>query len=129
MSIYAAIRSILVGNTSLKGKIYPVATPQGTQLPYAVMNAISNVPTNTKAEASTMDRYRIQISTFSKDFDQCIDIKNQIRALLENVINKESEGITIQVSSFQNEVDGIEQMSNLDGVFYNYSDYYFFVTR
>jgi len=133
MSIYSAIRSILVADatlTSLVGsKIYPNAAPQGTQSPFVVINVISNLPTNTKAQASTMDRYRIQVSTFSTDFDTCQTVKNRIRVLLENVINTTSSGTTIQVSQFQNEVDGIDQMSTLDGTFYNYSDYFFFVTR
>jgi len=133
MGIYSAIRSILVADatlTSLVGsKIYPNAAPQGTQSPFVVINVISNLPTNTKAQASTMDRYRIQVSTFSTDFDTCQTVKNRIRVLLENVINTTSSGTTIQVSQFQNEVDGIDQMSTLDGTFYNYSDYFFFVTR
>ena len=133
MSIYSAIRSILVADatlTSLVGsKIYPNAPPQGTQSPFVVINVISNLPTNTKAQASTMDRYRIQVSTFSTDFNTCQTVKNRIRVLLENVINTTSSGTTIQVSQFQNEVDGIDQMSTLDGTFYNYSDYFFFVTR
>lgn len=133
MSIYSAIRSILVADSTLVNlvgsKIYPNAAPQGTQSPFVVINVISNLPTNTKAQASTMDRYRIQVSSFSTDFDTCQTVKNRIRVLLENVINTTSSGTTIQVSQFQNEVDGIDQMSTLDGTFYNYSDYFFFVTR
>ena len=133
MSIYSAIRSILVADstlTSLVGsKIYPNAAPQGTQSPFVVINVISNLPTNTKAQASTMDRYRIQVSTFSTDFDTCQSVKNRIRVLLENVINTTSSATTIQLSQFQNEVDGIDQLSTLDGTFYNYSDYFFFTTR
>ena len=133
MSIYSAIRSILVADATLTGlvgsKIYPNAAPQGTQSTFVVINVISNLPTNTKAQASTMDRYRIQVSTFSTDFDTCQTVKNRIRVLPENVINTTSSGTTIQVSQFQNEVDGIDQMSTLDGTFYNYSDYFFFTTR
>ena len=133
MSIYSAIRSILVADSTLVNlvgsKIYPNAAPQGTQSPFVVINVISNLPTNTKAQASTMDRYRIQVSSFSTDFDTCQTVKNRIRVLLENVINTTSSGTTIQVSQFQNEVDGIDQMSTLDGTCYNYSDYFFFVTR
>lgn len=133
MSIYAAIRTILVADSALTGlvgqKVFANAAPQGTQLPFIVMNVISNTPTNTKQEASTMDRFRVQISSFGNDFDNCQAVKNRVRILLENINKVTSVNVAIQNSQFQNEVDGIEQLSSLDGVFYNYSDYYFFATR
>lgn len=115
-------------------KIQPVQLSQGTIIDSngaVVFNIISTTPTNTKQESSTLDRYRIQVTTLSTSFTSCTTLSGQIRQALENVINQDvlSDGTIVQCSTFEGEVNGIDSGAGLDGVYYIHQDYYFWTTR
>ena len=114
-------------------RIYPTQAPQGISVttPFVVMNTISTTPTNTKKEASTLDRVRIQVSIFGNSYSSISDAAQTIRGALENVINDDvlDDGTLIQCSTFEGQVDGIDSGAGLDGVYYIHQDYYFWITR
>jgi hypothetical protein len=114
-------------------RIYPTQAPQGISVttPFVVMNTISTTPTNTKKEASTLDRVRVQVSIFGNSYSSISDAAQIIRGALENVINDDvlDDGTLIQCSTFEGQVDGIDSGAGLDGVYYIHQDYYFWITR
>jgi hypothetical protein len=114
-------------------RIYPTQAPQGISVttPFVVMNTISTTPTNTKKEASTLDRVRVQVSIFGNSYSSISDAAQTIRGALENVINDDvlDDGTLIQCSTFEGQVDGIDSGAGLDGVYYIHQDYYFWITR
>jgi hypothetical protein len=95
------------------------------------MNTISTTPTNTKKEASTLDRVRVQVSIFANSYSSISGAAQTIRGALENVINDDvlDDGTLIQCSTFEGQVDGIDSGAGLDGVYYIHQDYYFWITR
>ena len=114
-------------------RIYPTQAPQGILVtsPFIVLNTISTTPTNTKKEASTLDRTRIQVSIFADSYAAISLTANDVRLQLENVINQDvlSDGTITQCSTFEGQVDGIDSGAGLDGVYYIHQDYYFWITR
>jgi hypothetical protein len=121
------------GAVSGDNRIYPTQAPQGISVttPYVVMNTISTNPTNTKKEASTLDRVRVQVSTFGNSYSSITEACRIIRNSLENVINQDvtGDGTIVQCSTFEGQVDGIDSGAGLDGVYYIHQDYYFWITR
>lgn len=116
------------------GYVYPAQIPQGiviNESGLAVYNIISTTPTNTKQEGSTLDRYRVQVSYFCTNYDNVYSFANSVRPYLENVINEDvtGDGTIVQCSTFEGQIDGINQFSGLEGVYYIYQDYYFWLTR
>lgn len=120
--------SAVVGN-----RIYPTQAPQNTNVstPYVVLNTISTTPTNTKKEASTLDRVRIQVSIFGNSYQTISENAESIRDYIGNLINRDilSDGTILQCSTFEGQVDGIDSGAGLDGVYYIHQDYYFWITR
>ena len=114
-------------------RIYPAQAPQGINVssPYVVLNTISTTPTNTKQQASTLDRVRIQVSIFANSYSNMSTQAKRIRESLENVINQDvlGDGTITQCSTFEGQVDGIDSGAGLDGVYYIHQDYYFWITR
>ena len=124
----------LINDANVVGsRIYPTQAPQGILVtsPFIVLNTISTTPTNTKKEASTLDRTRIQVSIFADSYAAISLTSNDVRLLLENVINQDvlSDGTIVQCSTFEGQVDGIDSGAGLDGVYYIHQDYYFWITR
>jgi CRISPR/Cas system-associated endoribonuclease Cas2 len=95
------------------------------------LNTISTTPTNTKKEASTLDRVRIQVSIFQNSFSNISTQASRVRQILENIINEDVllDGTIVQCSTFEGQVDGIDSGAGLDGVYYIHQDYYFWITR
>jgi hypothetical protein len=126
---------LIQGSNALSSndRIYPTQAPQGISVttPFVVMNTISTTPTNTKKEASTLDRVRVQVSIFGNSYSSISDAAQTIRGALENVINVDvlGDGTLIQCSTFEGQVDGIDSGAGLDGVYFIHQDYYFWVTR
>jgi hypothetical protein len=126
---------LIQGSNALSSndRIYPTQAPQGISVttPFVVMNTISTTPTNTKKEASTLDRVRVQVSIFGNSYSSISDAAQTIRGALENVINVDvlGDGTLIQCSTFEGQVDGIDSGAGLDGVYYIHQDYYFWITR
>ena len=125
----------LIGDsgTNCGVRVYPTQAPQGVSVtsPFAILNTISTTPTNTKKEASTLDRTRIQVSIFADNYYKINEAAGQVRTALENVINEDvtGDGTIVQCSTFEGQVDGIDSGAGLDGVYYIHQDYYFWITR
>ena len=114
-------------------RIYPTQAPQGVSVttPFVVLNTISTTPTNTKKEASTLDRVRVQVSIFGNSYQTISENAESIRDYIGNLINRDilSDGTILQCSTFEGQVDGIDSGAGLDGVYYIHQDYYFWITR
>lgn len=114
-------------------RIYPVQAPQGVSVntPFVVLNTISTTPINTKQEASTLDRVRVQVSTFGTSYASISSTTETIRQYLENVIDEDvtGDGTITQCSTFEGQVDGMDSGAGLDGVYYIHQDYYFWIER
>ena len=124
----------LINDANIVGnRIYPTQAPQNTLVtsPFIVLNTISTTPVNTKQEASTLDRIRIQLSIFGDSYAIISQTASDVRSLLQNVINQDvlSDGTITQCSTFEGQVDGIDSGAGLDGVYYIHQDYYFWITR
>ena len=86
-------------------RVYPTQAPQGVSVtsPFAILNTISTTPINTKKEASTLDRTRIQVSIFADNYYKISEASEQVRTALENVINEDvtGDGTITQCSTFE----------------------------
>lgn len=64
-------------------KIYPMRAGQRQDLPFITYDILSQEPAKTKTGASRMDVYRAQISCFSYDYDELIDLAEKVRTALD----------------------------------------------
>ena len=124
---------LIQDNGAVDNRIYPTQAPQGVSVttPFVVLNTISTTPTNTKKEASTLDRIRIQVSIFGNNYATITAVGGDIRGALENVLNQDvlDDDTITQCCTFEGQVDGIDSGAGLDGVYYIHQDYYFWITR
>lgn len=124
---------LIQDNGAVDNRIYPTQAPQGVSVttPFVVLNTISTTPTNTKKEASTLDRVRIQVSIFGVSYSSITAAGGDIRGALENVLNQDvlDDDTITQCCTFEGQVDGIDSGAGLDGVYYIHQDYYFWITR
>ena len=124
---------LIQDNGAVDNRIYPTQAPQGVSVttPFVVLNTISTTPTNTKQQASTLDRVRIQVSIFGVSYSSITAAGGDIRGALENVLNQDvlDDDTIVQCSTFEGQVDGIDSGAGLDGVYYIHQDYYFWITR
>ena len=124
---------LIQDNGAVDNRIYPTQAPQGVSVttPFVVLNTISTTPTNTKKEASTLDRIRIQVSIFGNNYATITAAGGDIRGALENVLNQDvlDDDTITQCCTFEGQVDGIDSGAGLDGVYYIHQDYYFWITR
>ena len=124
---------LIQDNGAVDNRIYPTQAPQGVSVltPFIVLNTISTTPTNTKQQASTLDRVRIQVSIFCNNYATITAVGGDIRGALENVLNQDvlDDDTITQCCTFEGQVDGIDSGAGLDGVYYIHQDYYFWITR
>lgn len=64
-------------------KIYPMRAGQLQNLPFIVYDIISQEPSQSKTGGSKMDTYRTQVSAFSYDYDELMDLMEKIRTALD----------------------------------------------
>lgn len=71
--------------TNLVGtEIYPVVSPQTTQLPYVTLRRTGVTPTIVKNEVSGKDEIIFTVIAYAKEYKQCIQILEAIRTSLDN---------------------------------------------
>ena len=64
-------------------RVYPVITPKNPTPPYIVYREVSNVPQNVlAAEDAPIDRSRIQIDCYARQFSEVQTMKAAVRAAL-----------------------------------------------
>jgi hypothetical protein len=128
MTVDTIIFGILSGNSAVTGvvgtKIYPSQAPQSTSFPFVVFETISTMPNNTKSGASEMDKYRIQVTTLSKDNNQANDIADKVRAALDYYKSGD-----VQLISFQSQNSAFDNISGQDGIYLKYQDYFLTLSR
>jgi hypothetical protein len=128
MTVDTIIFGILSGNSAVTGivgsRIYPSQAPQTTSFPFVVFETISTMPNNTKSGASEMDKYRIQVTTLSKDNNQANDIANKVRAALDYY-----KSGNVQLISFQAQNSAFDNISGQDGIYLKYQDYFLTLSR
>jgi hypothetical protein len=128
MTVDTIIFGILSGNSAVTGvvgtKIYPSQAPQLTSFPFVVFETISTMPNNTKSGASEMDKYRIQVTTLSKDNNQANDIADKVRAALDYYKSGD-----VQLISFQAQNSAFDNISGQDGIYLKYQDYFLTLSR
>jgi hypothetical protein len=91
MNITATIRNYITGdgtaNALLAGRIYAGMLPQSTAYPAAVMNIITNTPTNTKTAASDLDFVLLQIDVYSTTLASVSDTAEAIRGAIDYAVS------------------------------------------
>ena len=120
-----AIYSILKNDSAVAAlvgvKIYPMQTKEGDSAPYITYQTISNVPSNTKQTASLLDRYRVQVSCFSKVYEDAIFLAKLVRNALDNhalgsyTYTDNTPNYTVKVTSidFDGEIPLHDDVANL----------------
>jgi hypothetical protein len=128
MSVDTIIFGILSGNSAVTGvvgtRIFPSQAPQTTAFPFVVFETISTMANNTKSGASEMDKYRIQVTTLSKDNNQANDIADKVRAALDYYKSGD-----VQLISFQAQNSAFDNISGQDGIYLKYQDYFLTLSR
>jgi hypothetical protein len=86
-TIGAAVRDIMLTYTPLYGmvgeKIYPMKVAQNVVYPALSYQTVSTVPAECLGDTSKLDEVRIQISVFSRFYDQAFDIDQAVRGALD----------------------------------------------
>ena len=128
MTVDSIIFGILSSNSAVTGvvgnKIFPSQAPQTTQFPFIVFETISVMPNNTKSGPSEMDRYRIQVTTLSKENNQANDIADKVRTAFDYY-----KSLDVQLISFQAQNSAFDNISGQDGIFLKYQDYFLTLSR
>ncbi|HLE52700.1 MAG TPA: DUF3168 domain-containing protein [Anaerolineales bacterium] len=78
MTIEETVVTVLQGRGA---KVYPLRAPEDTPYPFIVYQFISTLPIRAHGE-SVMDRVRLQVSVWSKSYDQCVTITQNVKAAL-----------------------------------------------
>tara|TARA_R110000868_G_scaffold23387_1_gene94409 strand:- start:9600 stop:9989 length:390 start_codon:yes stop_codon:yes gene_type:complete len=129
MSASTIIYGLLSTNTGVTNlvstKIYPIEAPQTIAFPYIVFQAISNMPTNTKSGASTMDKTRIQVTIVAKKQSEIDSIGAAVRSALDFI----KTPAPIQIITYEGEVDMYSYPSGQDGIFEKAQDYFLTTSR
>jgi hypothetical protein len=112
--IESEIRALLI-NIGI-AKVYPIAAPQDTALPYAVLNRITTDSELTMDGDAALKTNIIQISYFSQSSTDALTKADAIRTALDGY-----QGGSIQLSSIQNEGSAYEFDTKLYHVFQRYS--------
>lgn len=135
MSASTILYSLMSSNAQLTGvvglKIYPQQAPQTTQYPYVSFSIVSNIPTNTKGStgASTMDRYRVQVTSVGTTQTQIDQIGNLVRNCLDYVFMTTISSTFVQSITFQGELDMFDEGSGIDGLYLKHQDYFLTISR
>lgn len=90
MNVSGILYTKLSGESSVTAicstRIYPYTIPQkpdGSGYPAATITVISNEPSDTKTEASTLDAWRVQIDCYAKTALSALQLDNAIRAAID----------------------------------------------
>jgi len=87
MSTATTIYSALTANPSLVAlvgtRIFPVAAPQNTALPYIVYSRVSSTPDMVRGEAAPVRNHRYQVSVFAKSFADTEEISAEVFEALD----------------------------------------------
>jgi hypothetical protein len=87
MNIAGPIKRIIDDNATadalLDGRLYPMVAPQNVTLPYAVIQRISNRPSNTKSGPSTLDQVMVQVSVWGTTYATAEAAAEAVRGALD----------------------------------------------
>lgn len=83
-AIYAALSADAGVIALVVDRIYPGRAPQGVALPYVVYFMVASVPDQTHGETSQLDNTLAQFSCYAETYAQARDLRQAVRATLEN---------------------------------------------
>lgn len=136
MNLYNVVYSLLQSDATVTGivaaNIYPIQAPQTTDFPFVVMQAVSDIPNNSKPTTSittgrsTMDKMRMQITSIGPDRTVIQTLTDAIRNKLDYFGQQTYQGVQIQFITFDSQVEAFDEGGGQDGVFLTYQD--FFIT-
>lgn len=108
MNIGPAIYSILTSDATIGGyvstKVYPLAAPQNTAMPYITYQLVSDKPNKNKDRVTSIETLRVQIDVIAKTYENV----GQIADAIVNALSFYSgtvAGITIDIITFEDEND------------------------
>lgn len=64
-------------------KIYPMRAGQKQDIPFLVLDTVSQEPTQSKTGASLLDIYRLQVSGFHYKYGILVDLMEKVRTALD----------------------------------------------
>jgi hypothetical protein len=100
MEIGKGIYYILANNTELSdlvgNKIFPQVAPITTSFPFIIYDIYNDDPTLDKDGPSTLDKYDIRITAYSKTYSNVTEVGNGIREALDRKIPAGGEIIAAQ---------------------------------
>lgn len=104
-------------NGLLAGRVYPGVLKQESAYPAAVVNVVSNGPTNTKTQASDLDIISVQIDVYGSTYTSASNTAAAIRGALDyytGTVNLTGGG-TVKVRSitYNGENDGFTEAAEL----------------
>jgi hypothetical protein len=108
----------LVGGT-VGGRVFPVAAPQGTTLPYAVYRIIGVEPNDTKNGVSEVDEARVQIELIDTSYQRIVQTAAAVRTNLDRYRGTVA-GLYIDGIKY---LDYQDDFSPEPGIYQHYADY------
>lgn len=111
MNIAGPIQKIVGDNASanalLSGRLYPGGRAKQTPAyPYATLQVIGNVPSDTKSGPSTLDQVTVQIAVWSDRYQDAAEAAEAIRGAIDRFVGD----VTVGSSTY-----GIQGVRFLDG--------------
>ena len=97
-AIFTAL-SAHAGITAIAGdRSYPVEAPQSAVAPYVVWQRVSTVPINSHDGPAALDQTSVQFACYAETFTAAHDLRNAVRAALEDVtLGNSARGIVTNI--------------------------------
>lgn len=81
--LIALIAANTTANSLLGGRVYPSVLKQSTAYPAAAINVTGNNPTNTKTQASDLDRVLVQVDVYGANPTVSAETAEAIRGAID----------------------------------------------
>lgn len=97
-AIFTAL-SANAGVTAIAGdRSYPVQAPQSAALPFVVWQRIATVPINSHDGPAGLDQTTMQFACFAATFTAAHDLRNAVRAAIEDVtLGNSARGVVTSI--------------------------------
>ena len=120
MNITAPIRTLIAANApavALIGtRIYPGVLDQETAYPAAAVTMVSAAPTNSKTNASSLDRVSVQVDIYGSTYKSASDTA----AALRTALDYQNTGVIGHIQ-FENQTDMFSEKPELNRIMQTYS--------
>jgi hypothetical protein len=119
--IYGILGATSAVTTLVSTRIYPHVAPQGTTMPYVIFSTVQVRPSDSKAVASKLDVYEVELVIYDKNYTSACSIAEAIRTALDQYTNQTVNTIVVQSITFDSGMDMYDDTANVFIIQHNYN--------